>query len=321
MSSLKRRQFLKTLFLTPLSLSLFLPAAKAMDCNVLHPLMPPQTQFQGQCPVCGMVRPMWARTWIRFKPFQGVEQVCSFHCLADWSIKTGQTPTDIMLAVYHTPEKMIPADKAFVVLGSTAAGTMSPVSKIVFDDKTKAVEFAEHCGGEVVDFQGALAAAKSSVLKENKMVKARQLKKGKIVEPSETDRCPVCNMFPARYPYGKCQIQIKSGKTFHFCSTQCLFAFMGKQSLYVDTPVEPFLIWVVDRNSGMWTSGRTAFYVIGSSKVFGPMGYEAFPFNSIAESSAFAAENGGTAVGYGEVSVEKIVPGWRYPPKVLKTTE
>ncbi|HRF89405.1 MAG TPA: nitrous oxide reductase accessory protein NosL, partial [Desulfobacter postgatei] len=97
---------------------------------------------------------MWARTWIRFKPFQGVEQVCSFHCLADWSIKTGQTPTDIMLAVYHTPEKMIPAAKAFVVLGSTAAGTMSPVSKIVFDDKNKAVEFAEHCGGEVVDFQG-----------------------------------------------------------------------------------------------------------------------------------------------------------------------
>ena len=105
-----------------------------------------------------------------------------------------------MLAVYHTPEKMIPADKAFVVLGSTAAGTMSPVSKIVFDDKAKAAEFAEHCGGDVVDFQGALAAAKSSVLKENTMVKARQLKKGKIVEPSETDRCPVCNMFSGPLP-------------------------------------------------------------------------------------------------------------------------
>ena len=226
-----------------------------------------------------------------------------------------------MLAVYHEPEKMIPAAKAFVVLGSTAAGTMSPVSKIVFDDKTKAAEFAEHCGGDVVDFQGALAAAKSSVLKENKMVKARQLNKGKIVEPSETDRCPVCNMFPARYPYGKCHIQIKSGKTFHFCSTQCLFAFLGKQSLYVDTPVEPFLIWVVDRNSGMWTSGRTAFYVIGSSKVFGPMGYEAFPFNSIAEASAFAAENGGTAVNYGDVTIEKIVPGWHYPLKIVKTDD
>jgi len=321
MKSLKRRQFLKTISLTPLSLSLFLPGVNAMDCKVTHPFMPPQNQFHGQCPVCGMVRSMWARTWIKFTPYQGVEQVCSFHCLADWSVKTGQNPTDVMLSVYHEPGKMIPSGQAFVVLGSAAAGTMSPVSKIVFDDKIKAVEFAQQCGGDLIDYQSALATAKSSVLKENKMIKIRQIKKGKIVEPSPTDRCPVCNMFPARYPYGKSQLQIKNGKTFHFCSTQCLFAFMGKQSLYVDTPVKPFLIWVVDRNSGMWTSGRTAFYVVGSSKVFGPMGYEAFPFNSMNEASEFAVENGGTVTNYGNVSIEKIVPGWQYPLKVVGSNE
>ena len=321
MKSLKRRQFLKTMSVTPLSLAVFLPAVTAMECKVPHPLMPPQNQFQGQCPVCGMVRPMWARTWIRFTPYQGVEQVCSFHCLADWSIKTGQDPTDIMLTVYHEPGKMIPAGSAFVVSGSAAAGTMSPVSKIVFDKKTTALEFADRCGGKVVDFSGALSAAKASVLKENKMIRGRQIKKGKIVEPSETDRCPVCNMVPARYPYGKSQIQTKAGKTFHFCSTQCLFAFMGESTLYVDPPVDPFLIWVVDRNSGMWTSGRTAFYVIGSSKVFGPMGYEAFPFNSMAEASEFAAKNGGTAAIYNDVTIEKIVPGWVYPPKIVRTVD
>ena len=321
MKPIKRRQFLKTISLTPLSLAVFLPGVNAMDCKVTHPLMPPQNEFQGQCPICGMVRPMWARTWITFKPYQGVDQVCSFHCLADWIIKTGESPSDVMLSVYHEPGKMIPADQASVVLGSAAAGTMSPVSKIVFDDKAKAAEFAEQCGGEVLDFPSALAAAKSSVLKENKMVKARQIKKGKIVEPSPTDRCPVCNMLPARYPYGKSQLQLKNGKTFHFCSTQCLFAFLGNQPLYVETPVEPFLIWVVDRNSGIWTSGRAAFYVIGSSKVFGPMGYEAFPFNSMGEATQFAAENGGMVAGYGEVTIEKIVPGWRYPLEVIKIAE
>ncbi len=321
MNPLKRRQFLKTISLSPLSLAVFLPGVNAMECKVTHPLVPPQTQFQGQCPICGMVRPMWARTWITFKPFQGVGQVCSFHCLADWIIKTGRNPTDIMLSVYHEPGKMIPADQASIVMGSPAAGTMSPVSKIVFDDKAKAAEFAEQCGGEVLDFPSALAAAESSVLKENKVVKARQIKKGKIVEPSPTDRCPVCNMFPARYPYGKSQIQLRKGKTIHFCSTQCLFAFLEKQSQYVDPPVEPFLIWVVDRNSGIWTSGRAAFYVIGSSKVFGPMGYEALPFYSIKEATEFAAENGGMVANYGEVTIEKIVPGWQYPPKVVKTTE
>jgi len=312
----KRRHFLKILSLTPLSLSLFLTAAKATECKVTHPFIPPQNKYQGQCPLCGMVRPMWARTWITFKPCRNVEQVCSFHCLADWIHKIGQVPVDISLTVYHEPEKRVLADKAFVVLGSAAAGTMSPVSKIVFDQQSKAAEFAMHCNGKVVDFPTALATAKSSVVKENKMIQARQLKKGKIVEPLKTDRCVVCNMVPALYPYGKCQVKLKNGKTFHFCSTQCLFAFMGKQSLYVNTKVEPFLIWVVERNSGMWTSGRTAFYVVGSSKVFGPMGYEAFPFNTSSEAAEFADEKGGEAFNYEEVTIRKIVPGWRYPSRM-----
>ena len=80
----------------------------------------------------------------------------------------------------------------------------------------------------------------------------------------------------------------------------------------MDTPVEPFLVWVVDRNSGMWISGRTAFYVIGSSKVFGPMGYEAFPFTSLKEAEEFALQNGGNASIYGEVTIDKVVPRWKY---------
>jgi nitrous oxide reductase accessory protein NosL len=80
----------------------------------------------------------------------------------------------------------------------------------------------------------------------------------------------------------------------------------------VDTAINPFLIWVVDRNSGMWISGRTAFYVIGSKKVFGPMGYEALPFNSLKEAEDFTAENGGTAVTFGDVTIYKVVPQWKY---------
>jgi nitrous oxide reductase accessory protein NosL len=80
----------------------------------------------------------------------------------------------------------------------------------------------------------------------------------------------------------------------------------------VDTAINPFLIWVVDRNSGMWISGRTAFYVIGSKKVFGPMGYEALPFNSLKEAEDFAAENGGAAVAFGDVTIYKVVPKWKY---------
>jgi nitrous oxide reductase accessory protein NosL len=135
---------------------------------------------------------------------------------------------------------------------------------------------------------------------------------GKIVEPTDSDHCPVCNMIPARYPYGKCQIKAKDGRTLHFCSTQCLFAFLGAQTQYVDTPVVPLLIWVVDRNSGLWISGRAAFYVIGSQKVFGPMGYEALPFNSLKEAEAFAAQNGGQPSIFSEITIQDVVPGWKY---------
>jgi hypothetical protein len=55
---------------------------------------------------------------------------------------------------------------------------MSPVSKIVFGDKSKADGFAATCGGEVADYSQSLQAAKASVAKENKMINGRRLKKG-----------------------------------------------------------------------------------------------------------------------------------------------
>jgi len=312
MQSIHRRRFLKSLGLSAFAFSLLPASAQSSECQVPHPIMPPDAKYTGQCPVCGMVRAMWARTWITFSPVGTVSQVCSFHCLADWAIKSGRDPENVHLTIYHQPEKSIPADRAFIVMGSAAAGTMSPVSKIVFADSAAADQFAQSCGGTVVDYSRALLVAKSNVSEENKMINRRRIEKGKIIEPTAADNCVVCGMFPRRYPYGKCQIHTRDGQTLHFCSTQCLFAFLGRQTLYVKSPVTPVLVWVVDRTSGMWISGRTAFYVAGSDKVFGPMGHEAFPFALSSEAAMFAAENGGTVLDYEEVTIDKVVPQWRY---------
>jgi nitrous oxide reductase accessory protein NosL len=312
MKLVNRRTFVKSLAAAPIGLAMLPKGVKAMDCKVQHPMMPPDNQYAGQCPVCGMVRSMWARTWITFDEVKNVSQVCSFHCLADWILKTGQEPTNVMLTVYHQPGTAIAARDAAIVIGSAAAGTMSPVSKIVFADRSAAENFVNSCNGELADYTKALETAKASVAKENTMINARRLKKGKIVEPDEHVSCPVCGMLPVRYPYGKCQIKSKAGQTLHFCSTQCLFAFLGKPDSYVDQSVDPLLIWVVDRNSGMWFSGRAAFFVIGSTKVLGPMGYEALPFNSLKEAEAFTVPNGGNVVVFDQVTIEKNVPGWKY---------
>ena len=272
-----RRRFLKMFTASSIAIALFPSLARSFDCKSPHPFNPPDKKYGGQCPVCGMIRSMWARTWITFDPLGGVSQVCSFHCLADWIEISGRRPKNIGLIIYHEPDHSVPAAEAYIVAGSAAAGTMSPVSKIVFAEKSKAVSFSAKCGGEVVDFEKALSMARASVTKENKMINVRRLEKGKIVEPNESENCPVCNMYPIRYPYGKCQIRTRENETLHFCSTQCMFAFMDNPSKYVGRPLDPFLIWVVDRNTGMWISGFAAFYVIGSTKEFGPMGYEAFP--------------------------------------------
>jgi nitrous oxide reductase accessory protein NosL len=306
------RRILYFLFFVLLTLTLVAHDASGVDCDVQHPFMPPNNQFNGQCPVCGMTRSMWARTWITFDESKHVSQVCSFNCLADWIVKSGQEPGNVMLTVYHRPENAIPVNEAVIVMGSAAAGTMSPVSKIVFSDVSKATLFLRVCGGSIVGYREALQTAKKSLATESQMINARRLKKEKIVEPTESDRCAVCDMYPARYPLGKCQIKTKDDRTIHFCSTQCLFAFLGKQQLYYNSPMDPLLIWVVDRNTGLWISGRTAFYVIGSKNVFGPMGYEALPFNRIDAAHDFTVANGGTVTIFSDVTIHNVVPNWKY---------
>ena len=274
--------------------------------KVDHPLMPPSPQFSGQCPLCGMVRSMWARTWIEFDQTDGVSQVCSFHCLADLTLKSGVFPKNISLAVYHTPKKMIDSAAAVIVIGSTAKGTMSPTSKIVFAGIQQAKEFVSTHGGKTASFTTALDVARAGVSGENAMLVIKRLKKGKIVEPGTNARCAVCEMYPSRFPKHKCQIHAKDGGIHHFCSTQCMFVFLNDPDLYVKPGFSLQLIWVIDFDSGRWISGRSAYYIVGAKDVYGPMGFEALPFDKKSDADSFAGHNGAKILLFGEVTPEKI---------------
>jgi nitrous oxide reductase accessory protein NosL len=274
--------------------------------KVDHPLMPPSPQFSGQCPLCGMVRSMWARTWIEFDRTDGVSEVCSFHCLADFTRKSGVLPKNISLAVYHAPKKMIDSAAAVIVIGSNAKGTMTPRSKIVFADSPQAKAFVSTHGGETASFTTALDVAQAGVSGENTMLVKKRLKKGKIVEPGTEDRCAVCEMYPSRYPKNKCQIHGKDGKIYHFCSTQCMFTFLNEPEPYAKPDFSPQLIWVIEFNSGRWISGRSAYYIVGAKDVYGPMGFEALPFDKKSDADSFAGPNGANTLLFGEVTPEKI---------------
>jgi nitrous oxide reductase accessory protein NosL len=309
MSSQTRRKFLLTAAGSVIWATLSPISVLADDpCAVKHPLMPPRQDLSGQCPNCGMARPMWARTWMTFENSDGKSQACSFHCLADVALKSGETPKNVMVALYLDPQKMIPAEKAFFVIGSKAKGTMTMNSKIAFPSKNEALKFAESCGGKVTGFNEALKLAKAGIAKENPMLVQNRLKKGVIIEPMDKkDQCPVCGMYPARYPQNKCQIIATNKKVYHFCSTQCLFEFLKSSQKYVKADVKPFRIWVIDYPTGAWISGKTAYYVVGSGKQ-GPMGWEAFAFDKKKDAENFTAKEGGKVLVFSKVDIDRIKP-------------
>ncbi|MBL0712304.1 MAG: nitrous oxide reductase accessory protein NosL [Desulfosarcina sp.] len=283
-----------------------LPLKAGDPCQIPHPIAPPNLQFKGQCPNCGMVRAMWARTWMTFENPEGPSGACSFHCLADMALKSGETPRNVKVALYTQPEMMHPAETAFFVVGSSARGTMTMQSKIALETRDAATRFSQSCGGRVVAFEAAFELARQGVPKENKVIAGRRKTMKKIVEPRDNrDRCPVCEMFPARYPRHKGQIQTRDKNIHHFCSTQCLFTFLQDSARYTDRKVDPFLIWVVDYASGTWISARTAYYVVGTPKM-GPMGREAFAFDRKADADAFARRQAGTVLPFKTVTPARI---------------
>ncbi|MDX1267647.1 MAG: nitrous oxide reductase accessory protein NosL, partial [Oceanisphaera sp.] len=151
-----------------------------------------------------------------------------------------------------------------------------------------------------------LDLARQGVPQENKMIAANRLQKNKILEPVDNqDRCPVCEMYPARYPRHKCQIHTQEPTVYHFCSTQCLFAFLDNSAKYAGREVVPFLLWVVDYETQAWISARTAYYVVGSAKQ-GPMGGEALVFDHRARAEAFTAKHEGRVLLFRDVTPEAI---------------
>jgi len=270
-------------------------------CSVEHPFKkPPKVTTHLRCPNCGMNRNMWARTRHIFKNSEGEHYTCSIHCLADMSVRSGETPEDVRVAVYLSPDKMISGSQAYYVVGSKAPGTMTMVSKPAFAGKADADAFAAQCGGKVVQFQQALAAATKPLPKARKMIFAKRQKRGKIAMPEARTQCSVCGMYPAKYPDDRAQVMGKDKKRYHYCSTQCLFKALGEGK------VKPMAVWVTLHGSGRYDYAGSAYYVVGSLEN-GPMGPEAFAFETKQAAAAFARKNGGQVLRFQAVNYNKIM--------------
>lgn len=126
-------------------------------------------------------------------------------------------------------------------------------------------------------------------------------------EPRDgTDRCAVCGMYPARYPRHRAQIVTALGAPRHFCSTQCLFAFLESAGGFGRQAEGTGRIWVTDFPTGRWILVQTAFFVTGS-EVYGPMGFEAFAFENRNAAADFTKQYGGAVDRFERITPKRIM--------------
>jgi nitrous oxide reductase accessory protein NosL len=260
---------------------------------------------QASCLNCGMMLKKWAHTNHEFTNSEGHFRTCSLHCLADMSKKSGEAPKDVRAALQLSPETMIPVENAVYVIGSKAPGTMTMISKRVFSSQADATKFQTEKGGKTGTFDDAFKVATAELPKIKPKLEKKRKKKGKFVVPSEEDRCAVCNMLPAKYPKDNAQLLMPDKKRFHFCSRQCMFEFVNDPKKHGATDTGVGAVWVHDNTSGRFIFGKNAYYVVGS-KVLGPMGYAAIPFDLKSNAMAFAKSNGGVVLKFQQITPAKI---------------
>lgn len=111
-------------------------------------------------------------------------------------------------------------------------------------------------------------------------------------------RCPVCGMYPARFPRWAAQVIFKDGAAHYFDSPVNLFDFLNKVHRYDrrHTRDDVAASYVSDLESGQWIEVEHAFFVQGSAAV-GPMRRPDMPaFASRKAAEVFARHYGGTVL-------------------------
>ena len=112
----------------------------------------------------------------------------------------------------------------------------------------------------------------------------------------ESDRCPVCAMFPHRHPQTAAGLTLTNGDTFYFCSNGCLLRTWLRPVVYLGRPQSAIdRLTVRDYFSGAPVDGRTATWVAGSD-VIGPMGPAIVALGDENQLTAFKNRHGGRAV-------------------------
>ncbi len=91
--------------------------------------------------------------------------------------------------------------------------------------------------------------------------------------------CPICGMYPARYPHFNCQLVFKDGsyEAFDNAIDLLVYLFFPEKAGIEPKPVGK--IYFKDYLKKSWLEANKTFFVTGS-EIMGPMGVEFLPIDS-----------------------------------------
>ncbi|THF67137.1 hypothetical protein E6C76_01760 [Pseudothauera nasutitermitis] len=121
-------------------------------------------------------------------------------------------------------------------------------------------------------------------------------------------RCPICGMYPARYPGWAAQLIFTDGAAHFFDSPVDLLLFLADPGRYDVQRADAGILalYVSDHQEGGWIDARTAHFVSGSSAT-GPMRGPDLPaFRDAGAATTFAARHGGEVLVFEAITPERL---------------
>lgn len=157
--------------------------------------------------------------------------------------------------------------------------------------------------------QGAAALGAVSLINLPRASVSAKATKIDLRKPGPYDTCPVCGMFPARYPDWIATVQFKDGHADHFDGAKDFFKYLLDMKKYAKGRQR-------EQVTGMGVTGyyatemieaETALYAIGSD-VLSPMGHDLIPHPDDYDAKEYMKDHKGKhLVQFSEVTMKMLL--------------
>ncbi len=250
------------------------------------------------CPLCGMDRKQYSYSRMLLEFAEGPARgTCSLHCTAsEMTVSRDKTLKSLWVADYNS-RKLLPAEKAFWVIGGNKMGVMTKRAKWAFRDRTEALAFIKENKCRLIDFQQAMRATFEDMYGDIKMIRERErTRQLEMPDVKAYPDCKYCGMIRKQFAYSRALIEYRDHKVVGTCSVHCLAIDMA-----LNTHNLPKAIMVGDYNSKKLIDAEKAFWVLGGNKagVMSIRGKWAFEEKAGAEN--FIKDQGGKPAVFEEV--------------------